>query len=143
MPSVNFFCEEIYYKVPQPRALKKWIKAAIAQEGYVLNHLNFIFCSDGYLHKMNVEYLNHDTLTDIITFDNSEGDKEIEGDVFISVDRIKENASKFSTTERAELQRVIIHGVLHLVGYTDKTAKAKTEMRKKEDAYLSLLHSST
>jgi len=100
--------------------------------------LNYIFCSDTYLHKINLEYLKHDTLTDIITFDYSEK-KQISGDIFISIDRIKENALKFNQSTDIELNRVLIHGVLHLLGYKDKTPKEKETMRAKEDFYLTLL----
>jgi len=100
--------------------------------------LNYIFCSDTYLHKINLEYLKHDTLTDIITFDYSEK-KQISGDIFISIDRIKENAPKFNQSTDIELNRVLIHGVLHLLGYKDKTPKEKETMRAKEDFYLTLL----
>jgi rRNA maturation RNase YbeY len=86
---------------------------------------------------MNIEYLNHQTYTDIITFDNSEQEGDIEGDIFISVDRVKENAEKLKIEFSKELRRVLIHGILHLVGYSDKSARQKAEMRKKEDFYLS------
>lgn len=97
--------------------------------------LSFIFCSDNYLLKMNNEYLQHDYYTDIITFDYTETDI-ISGDIFISIDRIKENALKYNTTFENELQRVMIHGVLHLVGYNDKNEKEQKEMTEKENQYL-------
>jgi probable rRNA maturation factor len=140
MASINFFTEDVTFKVPNPRKTSAWLKSAIAKEKRSLSQLNYIFCSDTYLNRINQQYLNHTSLTDIITFDNSDGSGVIEGDIFISIDRIDENAIKFKTNFQTELLRVIVHGALHLIGYTDKTAKAKVEMRKKEDAYLSLFH---
>ena len=100
--------------------------------------LNCIFCDDTYLHKLNVEFLKHDTYTDIITFDYSVGN-ELIGDVYISVERVKENAGTFDVTFENELKRVLIHGILHLCGYKDKTAQEADEMRAKENKYLKLL----
>jgi probable rRNA maturation factor len=138
MPGILFFSEGISFKLKNPRKTKSWIKSAIEREHKSLSALNYIFCSDKYLHQINLEYLDHDTLTDIVTFDNSEDDSMIEGDIFISVERVKENSLKFKKTFDDELHRVIIHGALHLIGYSDKSAVAKKQMRKKEDAYLSL-----
>ena len=100
--------------------------------------LTYIFCSDEYLHRVNVEYLDHDTYTDVITFDNADDADIIEGDVFISVERVRENAAKLGVTFRDELHRVMIHGMLHLLGYQDKDLLSQTAMRKKEDDCLSL-----
>jgi probable rRNA maturation factor len=138
MPTLNFFSEEISFNLTHPRKTRNWVKSAIEKEGKDLNQINFIFCSDEYLRSINVQFLKHKTYTDIITFDNSDGFDQLQGDVFISIDRITENASKFKTTFDEELHRVIIHGVLHLMGYTDKDPSSKNLMRKKEDAYLSL-----
>lgn len=138
MASINFFTEGISFKVSNPRKTATWIKAAVAKEKKRLHQLNYIFCSDEYLLKVNQQYLNHQSLTDIITFDNSENSEFLEGDIFISIERVRENAGKFKVDFDNELRRVIVHGALHLMGYTDKTKKAKKEMRKKEDAYLSL-----
>lgn len=118
--------------------IQNWIVNAVASEEMELEPINFIFCDDTYLHKMNVEYLNHDTLTDVITFDYSH-DNFVSGDVFISIERVRENALKWAPSFRHELCRVIIHGVLHLMGYTDKKEVAKQQMTSKEDFYLSLL----
>jgi rRNA maturation RNase YbeY len=137
-PSVHFFCEDVVFKLKNVRKTTSWIKSSILNEGKTLGELNFIFCSDSHLLKMNIEYLQHNTYTDIITFDNSEEKGLISGDIFISIDRIGENALKFQKSKDDELHRVIIHGVLHLLGYSDKTANKKTIMRRKEDAYLSL-----
>ncbi|MFD2964845.1 MULTISPECIES: rRNA maturation RNase YbeY [Olivibacter] len=139
MPSatVNFFTEEIKYTIKNKLLLKQWIKDAIANEGLKPGEISFIFCSDEYLHKINVEYLNHDTYTDIITFDNSDDVFVIAGDIFISIDRIKENAKSFLVKEVDELHRVIIHGILHLCGYLDKKPVDKKRMTEKENEYLS------
>src|SRR5579863_5118532 len=118
MPSINFFEEDIRFKLKDKTKVKSWVKATIEAEGYKLQELNYIFCSDAYLLQMNRQYLDHDTYTDIITFDNSEKDQVITGDIFISIDRIRENATKFATSESHELHRVIVHGALHLLGYT-------------------------
>jgi len=138
MPAIEFFAQDIPFKLPHPSKTRRWIQEVIQREGHSLNHLNFIFCSDAYLLEMNQQYLNHNTLTDIITFDNSEEEGSIEGDIFISVERVRENAASIGVSFDDELHRVIIHGVLHLLGYPDKSAAEKTRMRKKEDACLSL-----
>lgn len=137
--AIYFFSEGINFKPKNIRHLKNWIKQVVRNEGATLQELNFIFCSDEYLHQINVEYLQHDTYTDIITFDNSDETGRIEGDIFISIDRVKENAQKFQTNLDRELYRVMIHGVLHLLGYQDKTPQEKSQMRAKEDKCLDLL----
>jgi rRNA maturation RNase YbeY len=138
MAQISFFSEGVTFKLPHPRKSANWIKETIKKEKRKLESLNFIFCSDDYLREINIQYLNHKTYTDIITFDQSEEAKTIQGDIFISIHRVKENASKFEVEFDEEIHRVIIHGVLHLIGYGDKDLSAKTLMRKKEDAYLSL-----
>jgi rRNA maturation RNase YbeY len=132
---IQFFSEEISYLVKQKTLLRKWISAVIQSEGFKAGPINVIFCRDQYLHKINVEYLDHDTYTDIITFDYSTG-SEISGDLFISLERIRENAKQFSIKSIDELHRVIIHGILHLCGFGDKTADEKEIMREKENIYL-------
>jgi probable rRNA maturation factor len=139
MPAVNFFQEEVSFTLKDKLKLKKWIKETIESEGYQLKELNYIFCSDEYLLQINQQYLDHDTFTDIITFDNSEEEGKIIGDIFISIERIRENAKTFNVTEARELQRVIIHGTLHLVGYPDKRPADKKVMTEKEDFYLNKL----
>ncbi|TFF40275.1 rRNA maturation RNase YbeY [Mucilaginibacter psychrotolerans] len=136
MPTINFFEEGISYKLKNKSAVRKWITETIVAEGYKLDELTYIFCSDEYLLQINQQYLDHDTYTDIITFDNAEEEGIIVGDIFISVERIKENAAKFSVTETQELHRVMIHGALHLLGYKDKSAADKKKMTLKEDQYL-------
>ena len=125
------------FKISDKRNLKNWIKNAIKTQGSAISDLNFIFCDDKYLVEKNKTFLKHDTLTDIITFDYSEKNI-LTADIFISVERVKENAQKFGVSFSNELHRVIIHGVLHLLCYKDKSKKEKKEMRKKEDFYLSL-----
>lgn len=138
MPRIDFFCQDIAFKLPTPGKTRSWIQEVIKREKKSLIHLNYIFCSDEYLLTLNKQYLNHKTLTDIITFDNSEASDEIEGDIFVSVPRVLSNAEKFHTDAHEELHRVLVHGVLHLIGYYDKSPRQKARMRKKEDAYLSL-----
>lgn len=137
MPQITFFEEEISYKLKQKTQVRQWIKNTIEAEGFVFDELTFIFCSDAYLLKINQQYLDHDTYTDIITFDNSTEEHEITGDIFISIERIRENAEKFGQSVVDELHRVIIHGVLHLLGYKDKTPNDNKNMTQKEDEYLS------
>jgi rRNA maturation RNase YbeY len=137
--AIYFFSEEVFFVFKNKKKIREWISHSISNEKHHTGQLNFIFCSDRYLHKLNLEYLQHDTLTDIITFDHSEAEYEISGDIYISIDRVKNNAAEFKTTIKNELHRVMIHGILHLIGYTDKTAQEKQIMKAKEDYYLSLL----
>ena len=136
MPAINFFEEDTTFKPKQKAQLRQWIKNTVVAEGFKLKELNYIFCSDAYLLQINQQYLDHDTYTDIVTFDNSEVEGDIVGDIFISVDRIRENGDKFKTGETDELHRVIINGALHLLGYTDKSVVTKQKMTQKEDEYL-------
>lgn len=137
--SVNIFTEDTNYNLKDKRKIKAWINSAITAEGYILAELNFIFCSDEYLLRLNQDYLKHDTYTDVITFDNSEELKTIVGDIFISIERVKENAKELNVPTAAELCRVMIHGTLHLLGYKDKTKSSKLLMSAREDHYLTLL----
>ncbi|MDF3077061.1 MAG: ybeY [Sphingobacteriaceae bacterium] len=139
MPKVNFFNEDISFQPKHKRALREWVKRTIGAECHTLDELNFIFCSDEYLLQINQQYLKHSTYTDIVTFDNSEVEGSITGDIFISVDRVRENASKFQVPEEKELHRVMIHGTLHLLGYKDKSKTDKALMTSKEDEHLKLL----
>lgn len=136
MPKINFFEEDIQFKLKNKAQVRQWITDTINAEGYKLKELTYVFCSDAYLLQINQQYLDHDTYTDIITFDNSEEEGIIIGDIFISIERIRDNAHKFTVSETDELHRVIIHGVLHLLGYKDKTAASKEKMTQKEDEYL-------
>ena len=136
--NIEFFYEETDFRFDQHISIQTWILKIIDSEGYSFENLNYIFCTDTYLHKINLDYLDHDTYTDIITFDNSELEKTIDSDIFISIDRVKENSQVQQTVFEDELSRVLVHGVLHLMGWSDKTDALKMEMRNKEDACLSL-----
>lgn len=136
--AINFFSEETTFKPTKVRFLRSWLLKAITAEEYTLAELTFIFCSDDYLLKINIQYLNHDTYTDTVTFDNSENEGEILGDIFISIDRVRENAKIFKTSTKEELHRVMIHSTLHLLGYKDKKSKDKSLMTAKENEYLAL-----
>jgi rRNA maturation RNase YbeY len=139
MSSIHFFSEKVKFKLANTRKTRTWIERVVKQEGKELGEINIIFCSDTFLLQLNQSHLNHDTLTDIITFDYTEGPKSaLSGDIFISIHRVKENAVKFKVPLDSEVHRVIIHGILHLIGYKDKTTRQKSTMRGKEDAYLSL-----
>ncbi|WP_411766145.1 rRNA maturation RNase YbeY [Winogradskyella sp. A3E31] len=133
MISFNY---ETDFKLKDEAIFSDWISNVIMSEGFKEGDINYIFCSDDYLHKINVDFLNHDTLTDIISFDYSVG-KELHGDVYISVDRVEDNAKDFEVSFNDELSRVMVHGVLHYCGYKDKTEEDKKLMRSKEDEYLS------
>ena len=134
---INFHYE-LDFTLENESGLRSWITDLITEENCKLGEINYIFCTDKYLHKINVDYLNHDTLTDIISFDYSVG-KELHGDVFISVDRVKDNATDLELNFNDELHRVMIHGVLHYCGYKDKSDEEKKIMRAKEDFYLNKL----
>ncbi len=139
MSSISFFFEDTLFDLPPQTVLEEWIADIIIQEGKLLKHINYIFCSDTYLLKINQEYLAHDYYTDIITFDSSNSIDVIEGDIFVSTDRVRENALTLGHSFFAELNRVLVHGVLHLLGYDDSSPDLQTQMRVKEDSYLSLL----
>jgi len=126
----------VTYRLKQKTILCNWIYKTIQAEKKQLIQLNYIFCSDDFLLKLNQKHLNHNYFTDILTFDNSDTKKEIEGDIFISIDRVRDNAKTLKTLLHHELNRVIIHGVLHLCGYKDKTQLEQQKMRTKEDFYL-------
>ncbi|MFD1161335.1 rRNA maturation RNase YbeY [Hwangdonia seohaensis] len=135
MISFNY---ETDFSLENEEAVSSWISQTISTEGLKEDDINYVFCDDAYLHKLNVEFLNHDTLTDIISFDYSVG-KIIQGDIFISVERVADNAKDFNTPFEEELHRVIIHGILHYCGYKDKTEEDAKEMRNKENHYLKQL----
>ncbi|MCE2994893.1 MAG: rRNA maturation RNase YbeY [Cyclobacteriaceae bacterium] len=138
MAAIEFFSEDISFTLSKPRRTSNWIKRIAQKERREVVAVSYIFCSDAYLLQLNQQYLNHNTLTDIITFDYSEGAKQLEGEIYISIDRVNENAEKFKVSFQDELDRVMIHGVLHLIGYKDKKPADKALMRKKEEASLSL-----
>lgn len=134
--AIYYFEEDIDSITLKKRDLNKWFKNCIFDFKFQVGDINYIFCSDNYLHQINVKYLNHDYFTDVITFNNNMDDI-ISGDIYISVDRISENAELYNTTFYDELYRVMIHGLLHLLGFNDKTNKQQIEMRRMEDLYLS------
>jgi len=138
-PGIEFIVEDVAdFFLHDAEDLVAWIERIAVVHEYRIAQLTFIFCSDEYLHKLNVEYLDHDTLTDIITFDNADDADVLEGDIFISVERVQDNAKDLRIRFRDELHRVMIHGVLHLLGYHDKDLLSQTAMRRKEDYCLSL-----
>lgn len=130
---INFFAEEVSFSLKEKRKRKTWLMQIAESENYKILDLNYIFCSDEYLYNINLEYLDHDTYTDIITFDNSEDENTIEGDIYISIERVKENTKTHQTEESKELSRVISHGLFHLLGYKDKTKAEAKLMRSKEE----------
>lgn len=136
--SIQYLSEDTSIPKFQKRKMTSWIKETITTEGKISGDITFIFCSDEYLLEVNKQYLNHDYFTDIITFDYVENNV-ISGDIFISCDRVRENAAEFHTGFDNELCRIIIHGVLHLIGYKDKSKKDKLLMTSKEDFYLNML----
>ena len=136
--AIQFFEEEINFPLKEKNKHKKWLRKIAENAGFKITDLNYIFCTDEYLYKINLEYLNHDTYTDIITFDNSEKEYIIEGDIFVSVERIVENAEKLESKFESEILRVMSHGLLHLMGYKDKNQDDKKIMREMEDRCISL-----
>lgn len=132
---IDFFSETLF-SLENPNEIARWISKIINDEKREEGDISYIFCDDQYLHKLNLEFLNHDLLTDIISFDNSLG-KQINGEIFISIERVKENANIYKTNFEDELHRVIIHGILHYCGFNDKTKVEASLMRKKEDEALS------
>lgn len=132
MISFNY---ETDFKLNSEAKISKWISQTILNENFKEGEINYIFCDDAYLHNLNVEFLDHDTLTDIISFDYSVG-KELQGDIYISVERVADNAKDFKVDFSEELSRVMIHGILHYCGYKDKTDDDAKLMREKENHYL-------
>lgn len=135
--AISFTSESVKFSPKQKTKLKNWVETVIKKEKKIPAAVNYVFSDDKFLLKLNIQFLKHDSYTDIITFDYNEG-KKIAGDIFISIDRVKDNAKKFKVKAEEELLRVMIHGVLHLCGYKDKSKIDKTEIRKKEDAALAL-----
>ncbi len=131
------FHSETSFNIKNKSIYKKWIKVCIRSQKKKIGAINYIFCDNAYLLKINQEYLNHDTYTDIISFDYSDETK-LSGDIFISIESVKQNAETFSSSFKNELDRVLIHGILHFIGFKDKSKEDKKEMRRQEDYYLSL-----
>jgi len=134
---IDFFSEN-EFQLQNKEAIIEWLSQIIASESHTLGDVSFVFCDDEYLHRINLEFLNHDTYTDIISFDYSLG-SEVHGEIYISTERVKENSGQLSTVFSDELHRVIVHGILHLCGYGDKTEQEAATMREKEDAALGIL----
>ena len=134
---IRFFNEDTAYNLSQKQITRQWLKQQASEEGETVGELNYVFCSDEHLLQVNRDFLQHDYYTDIITFDTSETDAKIDGDIFISVDRVLDNATQLGTAPDQEMRRVMAHGLLHLCGYGDKTDNEVTIMRKKEDEWLS------
>ncbi len=134
---ISFHIEDTSFQLEHSNDEANWLAKAVESENKRVGAINYIFCSDNFLHKLNVDYLSHDTFTDIITFDYSE-DNELSADIFISIDRVNDNALKFEKSFQNELRRVMVHGILHLCGYKDKSSEEQATMRGKEDFYLTL-----
>lgn len=142
--AVNFLTADVTFIPKKKKILRHWINQIAKNHQCLVEQIDFIYCSDSYLLTLNQEYLNHNTFTDIITFDygNSKTNtlKSISGEIYISIERVKENAKIFSTSYTNELHRVMIHGVLHLCGFKDKKEKEKEQMRMQEDAAIRILN---
>ena len=136
MISFNY---ESNFRLSNEDLYSKWISSVIQSESKSEGDINYIFCDDVYLHQINLEYLNHDTLTDIISFDYSEGNF-LHGDIFISIERVQDNAAYYEVSFDEELKRVMIHGILHYCGYKDKTEEDEILMRSKEDSKIAMFH---
>ena len=136
--SIFFHKENVSFSTDEEFVVK-WVKESIKSLGFALGEISFVFCSDAYLKKINIKFLNHDFFTDVITFDYSK-ENLLFGDIYISTERVKENAKTYSSSFNEELFRVIIHGVLHLCGFNDKTKKEKTLIRAKENEFLSSIN---
>ena len=134
-----YFNYENDFVLENEEVISSWLEDVILSEDKKLGEINYIFCDDEYLHKINLEYLSHDTLTDIISFDYSMGN-ELHGDIFVSIERVTENAVDFKTDFNEELKRVLVHGVLHYCGYKDKSEQEEVIMRLKEDEKIQMFH---
>lgn len=134
--AIQFTAHEVKVDLKEKRKLKTFLKDLFADEGQGLKDLHYIFCSDAYLLEINKQFLQHDTYTDIVTFEMGEDPEVTEGEIYISIDRVKENAEKFQVSVNQELHRVIFHGALHLCGYKDKSKAENILMHQKEDEYL-------
>ena len=136
MISFNY---ETDFELENEAQYEDWISRIIESEGFEEGEINYIFCDDEYLHKINVEYLDHDTLTDIISFDYTVGNL-LQGDIFVSIERVQDNANDFNVSFEEELKRVLSHGVLHYCGYKDKSPKDEALMRSKEEEKMQMFH---
>ncbi len=136
MISFNY---ETDFELSDETAISDWLSQVILSESKKEGDINYIFCDDEYLHKINMEYLDHDTLTDIISFDYSVGN-ELHGDIFVSVERVADNAKDFEVSFNEELKRVLVHGILHYAGYKDKSEEDELKMRQKEEEKIAMFH---
>ena len=136
-PDIFFHKENVSFRLPNNQGLANWIALVVKKEGKQLGPLTYIYCSDAYLRSINRKYLKINKITDVIAFEYTE-DWLISGDIFISIDRIRDNSAYYKNSFQAELKRVMVHGLLHLLGYRDKKEKDKSIMTEKEDLYLSL-----
>ncbi len=135
---IQFFLEGTSYQLRNKAQLRQWLDRVITSENEAYHDVNIVLCTDEFLHQLNLTYLSHDQFTDVLTFDFSEGDHVVSGDIYISLPRVKENAHRFNVSLKDEIHRVIVHGILHLLGYDDKRARDKQQMTRKENLYLSL-----
>lgn len=133
---IRFFNEDVTYKLAQKQPTRQWLKRQAEGEGYSIGELNYIFCSDDYILQVNKDYLEHDYYTDIITFDQSEEEGVLAGDIFISVERVNDNAGQLGVLPEQEMRRVLAHGLLHLCGHADKSDEEAVQMRAKEEEWL-------
>jgi rRNA maturation RNase YbeY len=134
--TIHFFVEKTPFAIPGKRILRRWLENAIREENWVPGAINFIICNDEYLFKMNKKYLKQKMLTDILTFPMAEEGNTVSADIYISIDRVRENSKKFKVQVKKELARVMIHGILHLMGYDDHDEAGKQKIREKEELYL-------
>jgi probable rRNA maturation factor len=137
--AILFHAEDVDFKLANPSKTSSWLSQCIQNNNKSLGEINYIFCSDEYLLEVNKKHLNHDYYTDIITFDNSFEEDEINADIFVSIDRVKDNAKTLRQSFENELHRVLVHGILHLLGWEDSTEEHKQEMRLEEDNQLKIL----
>ena len=140
MGEIYFFTENLNFVLRSKKLLRSWITSIAEGVGMEIGEVSYIFCDDEYLISLNKKYLDHDTYTDIITFDLGDVEKEVSGEIYISVERTRENARKFSQSAENEVHRVMAHGILHLLGYKDDTGEGKMEMKKQEDIALNKLY---
>ena len=139
--AIRYFNDSCTYRLPEKRRTREWLTEVAREEGYAVGEINYIFCSAERLLEINREFLGHDYYTDIITFDESDlrGEGVINGEIYIDVETVADNAAQFGASRLDEMRRVVVHGVLHLCGQKDKTPRAERQMHRKEDKYLALL----
>jgi probable rRNA maturation factor len=140
---IEFVSEDVDFQLPDEARTMQWLHAVAEAEGASIHTLTYIFCSDDYLYDINLRYLDHDTYTDVITFPYAEPGEAVQGDIFISIDRVADNARLLATDPHEEMRRVLVHGLLHLLGHSDKTAPEQAAMRLGEDKHLANYHQQT